>query len=239
VFFLAASTAAAQTPPPASSSTTVAWASPSSPELWIPSRPSTAPPVQQVAMQQPPVRQVAMQQPPVRPRTPPTSPEEAEFAVELEPPGLLKLTAIRSERTLREWIRQDARRRFATDRMVFPDEPVLPQTPMPPRNFAPMVEVVEPHYVCYRRLYFEQINSERYDWDLGILDPLVEVGKFYWDLAWLPYHMGTRPCEKYECSAGYCLPGDPVPFYLYPPECSLTGAATEAGVVAGLFGLFP
>src|SRR5262249_34041205 len=98
---------------------------------------------------------------------------------------------------------------------------------------------VEPNYVCYDRMYFEERNSERFGWDLGIIQPLVSAGIFFFDVAALPYHVGTDPCRKYECSAGYCLPGDPVPYLLCPPRLSLTGAVLEAGAVVSLVGIFP
>ena len=58
-------------------------------------------------------------------------------------------------------------------------------------------------------------------------------------MALLPYHMATDPCRKCECSAGYCLPGDPVPLLCYPPQLSLTGAVAEAATIAALFAIFP
>jgi hypothetical protein len=103
----------------------------------------------------------------------------------------------------------------------------------------PMFERVEPGYVCYRRLYFEDLNSERYGWEVGPLQPFLSAAIFYKDLALWPYHIGTRPCQRYECSAGYCLPGDPVPYLLYPIEWSVTGGLLEAGTVVGLYALFP
>jgi hypothetical protein len=107
------------------------------------------------------------------------------------------------------------------------------------RTFPPAQEVVEPYYVCYNRLLFEERNSERYGWDLGFIQPFVSAGAFYWDVVALPYHLGTEPCRHYECGAGYCLPGDPVPYLLYPPELSLTGTVLEAGTIVALFGIFP
>jgi hypothetical protein len=93
--------------------------------------------------------------------------------------------------------------------------------------------------VCYGRLLFEQKNLERYGWDLGFITPFVSAGKFYWDVVWIPYHIWTAPCRQYECSAGYCLPGDPVPLLIYPPELSLTGTVMEAGTIVALFAIFP
>jgi hypothetical protein len=55
----------------------------------------------------------------------------------------------------------------------------------------------------------------------------------------LPYHLGTRPLQQYECSAGKCMPGDPTPFLVYPEEISLTGLAAEVGAVTAAFFVFP
>jgi hypothetical protein len=125
------------------------------------------------------------------------------------------------------------------ERSIFPDEPAITHERYAGRSFPPGNLLVEPCYLCYDRLYFEQKNLERYGWDLGPITPFVSTAAFYWDLITLPYHMGTAPCRRYECNAGYCLPGDPVPLLLYPPELSLTGFVVEAGVVTALFAIFP
>jgi hypothetical protein len=51
--------------------------------------------------------------------------------------------------------------------------------------------------------------------------------------------MGTEPFRCYECSAGYCLPGDPTPLALYPPQLNLSGLIAQAGTVAGVSAIFP
>ena len=51
--------------------------------------------------------------------------------------------------------------------------------------------------------------------------------------------MFTNPCRWYECSAGYCLPGDPVPYLCYPPQLSLTGSLAEIATGVALFAMFP
>jgi hypothetical protein len=122
---------------------------------------------------------------------------------------------------------------------IYPDYPPVPKAAGISRPWEPLAEIVEPPYVCYRRLYFEQINSERYGWDLGPLHPLLSAGVFCFDVVTLPYHVGLDPLRRYECNTGYFLPGDPVPFLLYPPELSLTGAATEAAVIGLMFVMFP
>jgi hypothetical protein len=161
------------------------------------------------------------------------------YAIQLEVPTLERVTRRESEKDLQERMRQEARNRPNIDRVEFPDEPVLSTETYSARQYPPMTCVVEPNYVCYGRLYFEERNSERFGWDLGVIQPLVSAGIFYWDVITLPYHLGTDPCRCHECSAGYCLPGDPIPYYLYPPQISITGAILEGGAVVGLVGLFP
>src|SRR5206468_3412224 len=120
-----------------------------------------------------------------------------------------------------------------------PDETLVSRDSYADRHWGPQVLLAEPNNVCYGRLFFEQKNFERYGWDLYLLSPFLSAGAFFFDVATLPYHCATEPFRKCECSAGYCLPGDPVPLLLYPPELSLTGALAEAATVVGLAAIFP
>jgi hypothetical protein len=166
--------------------------------------------------------------------------EQPEYQIELEPPGPERIFGrLDSEPSLQERMRQEARGRKPMERISFPEEPILSREQYVARVFPPSREVVEPYYVCFERLYFEQPNMERYGWDLGFVAPFASAGKFFWDVVALPYNLGTEPCRKFDCSAGWCLPGDPVPFMLYPPQLSLTGALLEGGTVVGLFAIFP
>jgi hypothetical protein len=184
------------------------------------------------------------QQPPPGSAPPPDQPrgtteEQAEYQIQLTPPGPERLFRLESEVAFQERMRQEARQRPTLERITFPDEPVLSTEPYVARSFPPAQEYVEPLFVCYNRLYFEDPNTERYGWDMGFIQPVVSTGEFLWDLVALPYHLGTEPCRKFECSAGYCLPGDPVPFLLYPPEFSAIGLTLEAGTIGALFAIFP
>jgi hypothetical protein len=154
-----------------------------------------------------------------------------------EVPGLERLTQLESQAELYERMKQEALR--SGDRITFPEEPVLAKEPYPGRVWAPKVEQAEPAWVAHPRLLFEQKNFERGLWDFGVLTPVVETGLFYFDVAALPYHLATRPCQQYDTSAGKCLPGDPAPFYLYPPELSFSGAVAEVAVVTAVFFIFP
>jgi hypothetical protein len=98
---------------------------------------------------------------------------------------------------------------------------------------------IEPAYVCYGKLLFENLNVDRYGWDLGIVGPFESALHFYKDVVLLPYHCGMDCFRKYECDAGYCLPGDPVPYMCYPPHYSLTGAACEIAAGVAIAFIFP
>ena len=123
--------------------------------------------------------------------------------------------------------------------IAFPRYPAVPAPEPIVRRWAPLTETVEVPFVAYRRLYFEQLNFERYGWDLGVLSPFLSQAAFYFDLVTLPYHAGIDPFRRYDCNAGYCLPGDPVPLLLYPPQWSWSGALSEAAVVGLGFVFFP
>ncbi|HEY8505589.1 MAG TPA: hypothetical protein VIL46_13475, partial [Gemmataceae bacterium] len=183
---------------------------------------------------QQPVRPAAVQQPEL-----PAGPA-APYEIRLEPPGPEELFRLESEAALRERLRQEARQRGRGDDVdEFPEEPVLSAVAYQGRSFPPYTRIIEPNYVCYRRLYFHQVNHERYGWDLGFITPVVSAGKFFWDVVRLPHDFASRPHCRYECSAGYCYPGDPVPYLLYPPGFTPLGLAAELGFATGLALIFP
>lgn len=146
---------------------------------------------------------------------------------------------LKSDEMVREQWRQERRGLKQIERITFPDEVVIQASPYVGRNWAPVQKLVEPNYVCHGRLFFEEKNAERYGWSLGVLQPFVSVAAFYADVVKLPYQWAVDPCRCHECNTGYCLPGDPVPYMLYPPGASLTGTVAEAGVVLALLAIFP
>ncbi|HWY87256.1 MAG TPA: hypothetical protein VNX28_11055 [Gemmataceae bacterium] len=176
------------------------------------------------------------QEAPARPKDRPDT--LYDFSVALELPGADRVFRRDSENDFYERIRQDSVKP-GQGPVIFPEESPLTNETYARRAFPRRVEGVEPAYVCHGRLFFEQPNFERAGWDLGIVTPFANMGKYYYDLVLLPYHAWTRPFERTDCSAGKCLPGDPTPLYLYPEEFSVTGLVGQAGVVTGLFYLFP
>jgi hypothetical protein len=161
--------------------------------------------------------------------------------IQLVPPGLERVSRLDSDEKLRWRITQEALEANPNDRVTFPPDPILSRDTYQGRGplWPHRDLVVEPNVTCYERLFFEQKNAERYGWDLGIIHPVLSAGTFLVDVVTLPYHCATDPCRKYECNTGYCLPGDPVPLLLYPPELSLTGSLAEAAVVLALVAIFP
>jgi hypothetical protein len=162
-------------------------------------------------------------------------------SIQLKLPGPQRLFRLESEAGVRERIRQESRQRRTPDVIEFPEELHFEarELVMQPRNWPVAQELVEPGYVWHGRLPFEQINSERYAWSTGALQPAISALHFYLDVAALPYRLGEDPCRAGDTNAGKCLPGDPVPLLLYPPGWSLAGFAAEAAVAVPLFFVFP
>jgi len=157
----------------------------------------------------------------------------------LEIPGPGRLQKLDSEAQLQERMRQEALQRTPPERITFPDEPILSREAYLGRAWPQRTLYVEPNYVDYGRLLFEEKNSERYGWDLGAFGTLVSTGFFMKDVILFPYHRLTDPFRRYDSNAGYCLPGDPVPYMLYPPGLSVTGAVGEVGSILAILAIFP
>lgn len=99
-------------------------------------------------------------------------------------------------------------------------------TNLPARTIPAMQVLIEPSYVVHRRLMFEEMNTERAGWDIGLLQPLISTGYFYKDVLFWPHKVCSNILEPYDTSAGKCLPGSPTPYLIYPPEITAFGAVT-------------
>jgi hypothetical protein len=163
--------------------------------------------------------------------------------ISLDIPQFMRIfNRLDTEAALQERIRQEGRERDPTEperNIIFPDEVTLTKEQYPGRNWPRQMAYAEPNFVVHRRLYFQELNSERYGWDLGPISPLASSLYFFRDVALFPYRFGTDLCRCYDSNAGYCLPGDPVPYLLYPVEASWTGTATEAATLVVLLAAFP
>ncbi len=193
-------------------------------------RPKSAAPTQRSGIQR-----VLFQQPGGRPTQGPR-----DYKIDLEPPGHDVLFTLDSEKEFFERMKQEALDRNPAQRIEFPSGPVLADQPYHGRAWPARHCYVEPSYVCHNRLYFEQINSDRYGWEIaGIFQPLLSTAIFWKDVALFPYNYGTDLCRCHDCSAGKCLPGDPVPYMWYPPELSASGLLLEAATVGAILAIFP
>jgi hypothetical protein len=192
----------------------------------------------------PEIRPAALQGPAQPPAaTPPrySTSQNADYSTyrpQLEPPGSERVFRLESEASYNERLRQEAKD-VSREQVVFPDEPIVSRERFQSRAFAARAMTVEPNYVLHKPLLFEQPNMERYGWDLGVISPVVSAGAFFGDVLTLPYHLGEEICRGPQTSAGKCLPGDPVPYLLYPPGLSLKGAIAELSAAAVLFVAFP
>lgn len=153
-------------------------------------------------------------------------------------PGPQRLFLRQSETQFFDRIAQEVKKQGGA-RAMFPETPILSKEPWRPRAFPPMVEFVEPAYVCHRRLYFEQPNFERYGYDFGVLQPAMNLGVFYYDVFMFPYHAFSDLHNCTECNVGKCLPGDPAPMLYTPERFSVTGTIGQAAAIVGGLYLFP
>ena len=103
-----------------------------------------------------------------------------------------------------------------------------------PDGREPIVCSFTPWTICYRPLYFEDIELERYGRTFGVVQPAVSAAHFFCSLPIMPYKLTARPPRSCECSNGFSRLGDmPLPGY-GDWVFSLDAAAVEAAVMTGL-----
>jgi hypothetical protein len=226
VLLLAGVSAAQQSPPPAAAP-------------YVPWTATSAGAVARQAQQQLPPGD-AQPLPPAGMRTPEPWEQPAPYTIQLEPPSIYRVAiSVESDAQLQERIRQENRERKIPERVVFPNDPVISTETYQGRKFYPTRMEVAPYYLCHGRLYFQQINFERYGWGLGAFTPVFSGLAFLYDFVTWPYHLTTEPCRRFEYNNGWCLPGDPVPLLLYPLHVSPTGFVAEVGTILTLVAVFP
>jgi hypothetical protein len=134
-------------------------------------------------------------------------------------------------------VREDAQLPQGQQRpvVIFPPHEGVVNEPFPGRYFQPAVEEIEPNYLVYGRLFFEDKNTERYGWSMGPLQPFMTAWKFVGDASNWPYKLFSFPRLNYDSNAGLCLPGDPVPMLMYPPAISFSGLIAQACYTCTLY----
>lgn len=166
---------------------------------------------------------------------------DQDFMVDLEPPTPDKLFTLRGEEKLKEFIEQEYRKFDPNTKATFPPASTLvpPGVVFTGRQYPASSTETVPAYLCHQPLYFEEKNSERYGWEMGVWQPIISAANFYKDLAFLPYKMGAEhPCSCVT-NAGKCLPGDCVPYILYVSPFSWKGVAYETGTIIGGAAVIP
>jgi hypothetical protein len=139
----------------------------------------------------------------------PKPPEPLELQIQLELPSRDQLFRPESEATSHARVREEALRQHA--KLEYPPDAPLPPGAAPGcRSVPPQVATVVPDVVCYHRLYFEQIRTERYACRVPGLQPVLSAGRFYFDCLLLPARVVLHPPWTRECNTDYPKPGDPV-----------------------------
>lgn len=157
-------------------------------------------------------------------------------------PSRTQLFRLDSDAVLNDRIRTDLGPEKSGDK--FPTaQPLVPaQTKYEPKtvNYSPSVLLREPNYVVHRRLYFEEMNGERAGWDAGPAQGLISSYYFYRDVVLFPCKFASGCRTPYDASSGKCMPGDPTPYYCYPPsDLTLFGGTAGAAFITGVAFIFP
>jgi hypothetical protein len=129
-----------------------------------------------------------------------------------------------------------------TDEFPRPASLVPPGTAYTPKTgtYPPAMAKLEPAYVVHRRLYFEEPNAERAGWDMGAIQPILSAYRFTRDVVFLPQNVASGFWKnRFDTSAGKCLPGAPTPYYLYPRGYTVSGLLWQVPVTVGLVFIFP
>jgi hypothetical protein len=107
------------------------------------------------------------------------------------------------------------------------------------RDTAESMVMWEAPAVCYRPLYFEDVNVERYGYKVPLVQPMLSAAHFFGRAPLLPYMMLTERSRECGYSLGHYRPGDYAPYSLYIPKPRLDATAVEATAVLGLILAFP
>ncbi|CAN5271638.1 hypothetical protein BH11PLA2_BH11PLA2_12620 [soil metagenome] len=103
-----------------------------------------------------------------------------------------------------------------------------------PRAYPPSQIRLEPAYVIHRRLFFEEMNSERAGWDAGVAQSVFSSAYFFRDVLLWPSRVTSHMKECYDASSGKCRPGDPTPYYYYPHGVTWFGALVGGTLYTGI-----
>lgn len=121
---------------------------------------------------------------------------------------------------------------YITEEFGLPNECLLTQQPMTPRNWSPLSFTWKASNLCHNPLYFEDVNLERYGHSHGpIAEPLIQTAHFFGSVLVLPYKMGVHHPRECIYTLGYYRPGNCAPWILPPVPISARGILNQAAVM--------
>lgn len=98
----------------------------------------------------------------------------------------------------------------------------------------------EPTNLWYHPLYFEDVGLERYGHtNKPYIQPFVSTGRFFGQVAMLPYQMTLHPPKAREFALGYYQPGEWAPKKKYQVPFNEEATAVEFLWITGLILLIP
>jgi hypothetical protein len=164
---------------------------------------------------------------------------QAEEEGRFTPPTRAQLYRVESEAAIAERTRQKWKNEGKSNQ-DFPSEDTMQiKTTLQRRKFNEMMATVQASYVVHQPLYFQQINHERYGWELGVFQPVVSTAQFYGDVLLFPYKFAANPPWHCDANLGYALPGDPEPLRFLTTPFSWRGVIGQTGTMIGGVAVFP
>ncbi len=109
------------------------------------------------------------------------------------------------------------------------------------RNWSPTTFTWKATGTCFRPLYFQDVQLERYghSWN-PVVQPFMSAAHFFISVPLLPYKMGLNPPNECVYTLGYYRPGSCAPYMIEPIPFSLRAITFEAlGATAFGFWFWP
>ena len=123
---------------------------------------------------------------------------------------------------------------------AFPENCPLPDEAFQRKAPTPITFTWKASSLCYKPLYFEDVQLERYGhYCHPLLQPIVSRARFLIQVPLLPYNIGVNLPNECIYDLGYYRPGNCAPSMLEPIPISLRGGLFEAGAIVGTAALIP
>ncbi|MDO5554961.1 MAG: hypothetical protein Q4G68_14490 [Planctomycetia bacterium] len=123
---------------------------------------------------------------------------------------------------------------------LFPEGCPLPEEVYSRKAPTPITFTWKASCLCYKPLYFEDVQLERYGHTANpLLQPVISRARFWLTIPVLPYLMGVNPPNECIYDLGYYRPGSCAPHMLNPVPVSLRAGLIQAGATVGFVYLIP